>query len=46
MIIRMSEKFGSDQNTIRIIKQCLTAKLQGRDKIDPSILGQVENDIG
>ena len=37
MIMRMSEKFGGNSNSLRVIKDCLDEKLEGKVFINPAV---------
>lgn len=37
MVMRMTEKFGGDQRSLRVIKECLDLKLNNRQKIDAGV---------
>jgi hypothetical protein len=37
MVVRMTEIFGGESRSIRIIKDCLDKKLEGRNHIDANV---------
>ena len=43
--MRMSDKFGNDQKSLNIIKECLDLKLTNKQRIDASVIDQIQDDI-
>ena len=45
LMMRMSDKFGNDQKSLNIIKECLDLKLTNKQRIDASVIDQIQDDI-
>jgi hypothetical protein len=45
MVARFSDKFGDDENSLKIIHECLGQKLNNRERIEASDLNEIQNEV-
>lgn len=45
MIGRFSQKFGNDENTIRVINECLSSKLKNADRIEAKDFDEIQREV-
>ena len=45
MISRFSQKFGNDENTVRVINECLSSKLKNANRIEAKDFDEIQREV-